>query len=106
MRVEKRIRALEARIITEPVVLYFADGSTRELRGQGDFLLRLFHGACGRANLSPGQAEQLELVRRSVGAYEPGNAHMTDLLRCFLNGPAEEQSSAVEQAEIPTDITA
>jgi hypothetical protein len=36
--------------------------------------------------------EQLDLIRKSVGAQEPGGAHMTDLLRCFLNGPAEEQS--------------
>ena len=106
MRLEKRIRALEARIKTDPVILYFADGSTRELRGRGDFLLRLFHGACGRADLSSRQAEQLDLIRESVSAQEPGNAHMTDLLRCFLNGPAEEQRSAAEQAEIATDITA
>ena len=105
MRLEKRIRALEAKLITEPVVLYFADGSTRELRGRGDFLLSLFHRARG-GDLSSRQAEQLDFIRRSVSAREPGGAHMTDLLRCFLNGPAEEQSSAVEQAEMPSDITA
>ena len=106
MRLEKRIRALEAKIITDPLVLYFADGSTRELRGPRHFLRRLFHGACGRADLSSRQAEQLELIRQSVDSREPGGAHMTDLLRCFLNGPAKEQTSVVEQAEIPSDITA
>jgi hypothetical protein len=106
MRLEKRIRALEARMITDPLVLYFADGSTRELRGRGDFVMGLFAGACGGAELSSMQAEQLELIRQSVSAKEPGGGHMTEVLRCFLNGPAEEQRSAVEQAEIPSDITA
>ena len=105
MRLEKRIRALEARIITDPLILYFADGSTRELRGRGDFVMGLFAGACGGAELSSMQAEQLELIRQSVGAQEPGGGRMTEV-RCFLNGPAEAQSSAVEQAEIATDITA
>ena len=41
MRVERRVRALEARYIKDPVVLYFADGSTAEICGHGDFLLRL-----------------------------------------------------------------
>ena len=34
MRVEERIRALEARFISDPVILYFADGSTREFAAQ------------------------------------------------------------------------
>ena len=80
------------------------DGSTRELRGRGDFVMGLFAGACGGAELSSRQAEQLELIRQSVSAQEPCGAHMTDLLRCFLNGPAEAQSSAVEQPEIASDI--
>ena len=33
MRLEERIRALEARFISDPVILYFADGSTREICG-------------------------------------------------------------------------
>jgi hypothetical protein len=93
MRLEKRIRALESRLITDPVVLYFADGSTRELRGCGDFLLSLLVGACGGADLSPGQAAQLELIRQSVYAQEPGGARMTEVLRCLLHASAEEEVS-------------
>jgi hypothetical protein len=63
MKFEKRLRALEARMITNPVVLYFADGSTRAICGQGDFLLRLLKGVFGRADLSPSQAAQLDLIR-------------------------------------------
>jgi len=55
MRLEKRIRALEARLISDPVMLYFADGSTRHICGRGDFLLNLLRGACGARELSPWQ---------------------------------------------------
>jgi hypothetical protein len=96
VRLEQRIRALEARLITDPVILYFDDGSTRELRGHGDFLLRLFQGACGGGDLSPWQAEQLDLVRRSVAAREPGGGRMVELLKCLLGGPVEEQGKITE----------
>jgi hypothetical protein len=89
MNFERRIRALETRMITDPVILHFADGSTRELRGPGDFLLRLFPGVFGKANLSPGQAAQLDLIRQSVRAQEPGGGHMVELLQCLLHAQAE-----------------
>jgi hypothetical protein len=87
MRLEKRIRALEARFLADPVILYFADGSKREIHGPRNFLLDLFVGACGGADITPAQAEQLDLVRRSVDAKEPGGGRMTELIRCFLHGP-------------------
>ncbi|MGA2144102.1 MAG: hypothetical protein ABSH49_03975 [Bryobacteraceae bacterium] len=92
MKFEKRIRALEARFLGDPVILYFADGSTREICGRGDYLLDLLAGACGGADLSPSQAEQLELIRESVAAQEPGGGHMIELLR-IVPGQAEERSS-------------
>ncbi len=91
MNLEKRIRALEARMITDPLILYFADGSTRKLCGRGDLLLSLFEGACGGSDLSSWQAAQLQLIRQSVAAQETGGGHMVELLRCFLNGPTEER---------------
>jgi len=96
MSLQRRIRALEARLITDPVTLYFADGSTCELHGHGDFLLRLFCVACGGADLSPGHAEQLELIRQSVGAREPGGGRMVELLKCLLHGSVEEQGKITE----------
>jgi hypothetical protein len=53
MRLEKRIRALEARMLADPVILYFVDGTTREICGRCDYLLRLFYGACVGGDLSP-----------------------------------------------------
>jgi hypothetical protein len=93
MRFERRVRALEARLITDPVILHFADGSTRELRGPGDFLLRLFPGVFGKANLSPGQAAQLDLIRQSVSSKEPGGGRMVELLKCLLHAQADAQEN-------------
>ena len=98
MRVEKRVRALEARYIKDPVVLYFADGSTTEICGHGDFLLRLLADTCSGGELKPEQAKQLDLVRRSVGAQEPGGARMIEVLRCFLEGPVETHDSTLVDA--------
>jgi hypothetical protein len=89
MRLEKRIRALEARMIADPVILHFADGSTEEIRGPGDFLLSFFAGAFGGVELSPAQTAQLQLIRQSVDAEEPGGGSMVELLRALLNSPSE-----------------
>ena len=89
MRLEKRIQALETRLITDPVVLHFADGSTRKMCDRGDFLLSLALDARGGADLSSGRAAQLELIRQSVYAHEPGGGHMVELLQCLLHASAE-----------------
>ena len=68
MRLEKRVRALEARMLAGPVILYFADGGTREICGRADYLLHLFCAATGGGELSPRQAAELDLIRDSVSA--------------------------------------
>jgi hypothetical protein len=93
MRIEKRLRALEARMISDPLILTFADGSTRTICGGGDFLMRLFKGVFGRADLGPGQAAQLDLIRQSVRAQEPGGGRMIELLRCFLHAQADAREN-------------
>ena len=87
MRVEERIRALESRMVMNPVVLYFSDGSTRNISGPGDFLLSLLLGALAGVNLSPTQSAQLDLIRQSVAALEPGRGHMVELLKSLLCAP-------------------
>ena len=91
MRLEKRIRALEARLVSDPVILHFADGSTKEIRGRGDFLLDLFCGACSGADLGSVRGNQLELIRQSIAAQEPGGGHMVELLRSLLNSPRDPE---------------
>jgi hypothetical protein len=93
MRFEKRVRALEARFLADPVILYFADGTTKEICGRADYLLKLFCTACYGGDLSPKQAAELGLIRNSVSAGGASCARMTELIRAFLLGPAEEPSS-------------
>ena len=93
MKFEKRIRALESKMLADPVILYFADGTTREICGRGEYLLRLFYAACGAGELSPKQAADLDLIRESVTAGGASCARMTEIIRCFLLGPAEEPCS-------------
>ena len=81
-------------MLADPVILYFADGSTREICGRADYLLRLFCDACYGGDLSPRQAVELDLIRNSVGEGGASCAQMTQLIRCFLLGPAEEPGSA------------
>ena len=91
MRIEKRVRALEARFIKDPVVLCFADGSTREIRGHGDFLLSLVADACRGTDPGPGHAAQLDLIRRSVYAQEPGGGRLTEVIRVLLESAENEE---------------
>jgi hypothetical protein len=84
MNLERRLRALEAKLITEPVVLQFANGSMRELHGPGDFVLLLFRGISG-GDLNPTHAAQLDLIRHCVHSEEPGGGHMIELLKCLLH---------------------
>ena len=86
---EKRIRALEAGLLPQSVVLVFADGSTRTVYDRGDFLYRLFLDACKGSKMSPGRAEQLDLIGKSVDSKEPNGARMCSLIRSFLLGPVE-----------------
>ena len=78
MRIEKRLRALEQRLITEPTVLFFDDGSTRQVCGRGH-LLDLLLAALPGGNLTSVQAEQIDLVRRCKYAQEPGGSRLIEL---------------------------
>jgi hypothetical protein len=93
MKIERRLRALESKMFADPVILYFADGSTREICGRADYLLRLFCAACYGGEISPRQAAELNLIRDSVSAGRASCAQMTQLIRAFLHGPAEEPSN-------------
>jgi hypothetical protein len=89
MRLEKRIRALEVRMLSDPVILHFANGSTREIYGRGDYLIYVFAGVFGHRDLTEAEAADLALVRKCVFAQEPGGGHMVELINAVL-GPLEE----------------
>ena len=92
MNIRKRLEALEEGILREPQTLTMPDGRTETMVAHGDYLLRLFLAATSKEALSPKQAANLELIRRSTG----GNP-MIDLIRCFLQGPAGALGQTAER---------
>ncbi|MGA7416202.1 MAG: hypothetical protein WBW33_37375 [Bryobacteraceae bacterium] len=92
MNIRKRLEALEKGILREPETLTMPDGRTETIVAHGCYLLRLFLAAIGKEPLSPKQAANLELIRRSTG----GNP-MIDLIRCFLQGPVGVYEEAAAQ---------
>jgi hypothetical protein len=97
MKVEKRLRVLENRLLSDPVTLYLADGTMQKLYGPKDFILNLVADAWRGTDLGPGQAAQMDLIRQSVAAREPGGGRMVELLRCMLNGPAEGRGNPLRE---------
>lgn len=97
MKVEKRLRVLENRLLSDPVTLYLADGTMQKLYGPKDFMLNLVADAWRGTDLGPGQAAQMDLIRQSVAAREPGGGRMVELLRCMLNGPAEGRGNPLRE---------
>jgi hypothetical protein len=89
--VRRRLEALEARTSTEAVRLIFADGSSTEIRGPNNFVLDLFSSLQQGAEIGPLRAAQVEMIRRSVDAREPGGSRLVEVLRMLLNGPVRAQ---------------
>jgi hypothetical protein len=80
--ITRRIAALEAKLIKEPLVLYFADGTVRELPSAQ--FSRLFAAVMRGENIDPALAEPLELIRGCIGTREPNGAHLVELVQCIL----------------------
>lgn len=80
MTLERRIRALEGRLVFEAITLVMPDGARRKIRGDGDHLLEL---ACEAMRMSHARTEglpapeskhaaELALIARSVSSDEQG----------------------------------
>jgi hypothetical protein len=99
LKLEKRLTALEAKLIAEPVILVFADGITEKITGPRYFLLDLFRASLqGAPDLSPVQAEQLDLIHRSVSAQEPGGGHMIELIRLSMDWRTQNDGATDDSA--------
>jgi hypothetical protein len=89
VNLRRRIAALERRLITEATLLIMPDGRTASIPGRSDLLNLLVVAARGE-NISPEHAAQLDLIRRSVDAKEPGGGRLVEVIRCCLLAPAKE----------------
>jgi hypothetical protein len=78
----RRLELLEARLITEPIILQMPDGRTETPPGGRKRVCELLARAC-QGERTP----EMELIAQSISSSEPGGGHMIELVRALLNGP-------------------
>jgi hypothetical protein len=83
-RIENRIQDLESKWRSDAVVLHFADGSTKMLRGPKYFLGGLAAAAARGARCTSEQEQQLQLIRLAAYAEEPGGGRMIELIKVMM----------------------
>jgi hypothetical protein len=82
IKLNRRLEALERQLSSEATILVMPDGRTETLRGDAlDWFSRAIRGD---------RTPEIELIAQSKSSREPGGAHMIDLMRALLNGPAED----------------
>jgi len=79
MSLEKRVKALEKKLLSTPLKLHFADGNTKVLFEPRTFLLDLFAAAPG--TLTSHQTERMALILKCSKAEEPGGARFAEVLQ-------------------------
>lgn len=94
MRLEKRIQALEALLLSDPVMLHFADVGMESLTDPRYFLLDLLSSASS-GNLSPQQGAQLDRIRKCAFEQELGSERVAPLMQSVM-GPAKNQRMSVQ----------
>jgi hypothetical protein len=89
LKIDRRIEALEKRLITEPTLLEMADGTIETIFAPTDHWLKIFVNLRNPEKLTTKQASSLELVKRSIRSEEPGGAGMINVIRVMLAGPVQ-----------------
>jgi hypothetical protein len=85
MNIQRRLKLLEKRLISEPIVLQMPDGRTETLRGPRYYTLDLFKRA-----ISGDRTPEMELIAQCTSSIEPGGGRMIELVQAILNGPKED----------------
>ena len=89
MKLEKRIRALEAKMLSDPLIFHFADGSVKTLTGGRHFLVDLLVRSSS-PDLNPAERAQLDLIYESVSAEKPGGGHLVEMMQSVMGESVEE----------------
>jgi hypothetical protein len=85
VKLEKRLRAVEAKMSSNPTILHFADGTEKKIYGRKDYLLQLFIAASGQ-NLSPRDAKNLDLILKCKRSEERGGGRLVEAIKSvFVN---------------------
>lgn len=91
MNLNRRLERLETQFISDPIILWLADGSTRQIHYNGPRILDLFMAALSGEAATSGMEMHLNWIRESVGHHDPNGGHMIELIRLALNAPASSQ---------------
>jgi len=96
----RRLAALERQLISEPVLLTMPDGQTATIPGHGIYLVKLLSDAVRGINISAEQAAELDLIRRSTDAIEPGGGRLVELIgsSCMVRRRPHESGLATLDA--------
>lgn len=90
MSLAKRVRRLETRLLSDPIVLVFADGSTREIRYQEAAMLRLFMAALSGEAPSPLMRQHLDWIQECVGYRGGEGGHMIEVIKLAMQANADD----------------
>jgi hypothetical protein len=90
MSLDKRLRRLETTLLSDPIVLVFADGSTRGIRYPGLGMLSLFMAALSAEQPDSLMRQHLDWIRDCVGYVDPGGGHMIEVIKLAMQANADE----------------
>ena len=83
--IKARLAALEQRLITEPLVLHYEDGTTEPLYVRD--LANLFARACREWSEGRSLSPDVDKINRAVSVDEPGGSRLADLVKALVASP-------------------
>jgi hypothetical protein len=90
MQLDNRVRRLETSLLSDPIVLVFANGSTREIRYQGLAMLGLFMAALSGEGVSPQMRQHLDWIRDCVEFRDSGGGHMIEVIKQAMQANSDD----------------
>lgn len=84
---ERRLRALEKQLGSDPICVHLSDGSTRELSRSKSYPIELLRAVLNPSNLSPAQLADLAMLTDAGKIHNPGNAGLLELACALYNSP-------------------
>jgi hypothetical protein len=91
-QLQSRVRTLESRLLADPVILHFADGSTGTIPSDVFVSQGLVAASFRGAKRTPKQTALLDLIRQTEFAEEPGGAHMVEVIKVLLDAAEVDPS--------------
>jgi hypothetical protein len=92
--IEARLAALEQRLIKEPLVLHYEDGTTEQLCVRD--VVRLFACACRDRHEGKCYSPEVEAIRRAACVDEPGGSRICEMIKLMGTHGEDSELDASE----------